>query len=65
MVSNKLSVNPNKMEYLYFNPKHITIPNCNIIIDSIIMPNDSAKNLCVIFQSNYVKLCQWTNTFLQ
>ena len=50
MISNKLSVNPNKMEYLLFN--QITIPNCNINIDSkIILPNILAKNLGVTFQS--------------
>ena len=49
----KLSVNPNKMDYLHFNPKHVQIPHCNINIDTnIIMPNDLAKNLCVIFQSD-------------
>ena len=42
MIANKLSVNPNK-----FNN-----PNCIINIDSnIISPNDSAKNLGVVFQS--------------
>ena len=53
VISNKLSVNPNEMEYLLFNPKHVTIPNCNINIDfNIITPNDSAKNLGFIFQSD-------------
>ena len=51
MVANKLSVNPNKTEYLLFNPKHFNNPNCSINIDSnIISPNDSAKNLYVVFQ---------------
>ena len=46
MVSNKLSVSSNKMEYLLFNPKHVTIPNCDINIDSdIITSNEVAKNL--------------------
>ena len=62
MVSNKLSVYPNKTDYLLFNPKHAKIQNFNIIIDSnIITPNDSAKNLDVF--SNLI--CLWTNTFLQ
>ena len=56
MVANKLSVNPNKMEYLLLfnpNPKHFNNPNCSINIDSnIISPNDSAKNLGVVFQSD-------------
>ena len=53
MVANKLSVNPNKMEYLLFNPKYFNNPNCSINIDSsIISPNNSAKNLGVIFQSD-------------
>ena len=53
MVANKLSVIPNKTQYLIFNPKHFNNPNCSINIDSnIISPNDSAKNLGVIFQSD-------------
>ena len=53
MIFNKLSVNPNKKEYPLFNPKHFNNPNCNINIDSnIISPNDSAKNLGVIFRSD-------------
>ena len=50
MIANKLSVNPHKAEYLLFNPKHFNNPNCSINIDySIILPNDSAKNLGVVF----------------
>ena len=53
IVANKLSVNPNKTEYLLFNPKHFNNPNCCININSnIILPNNFAKNLGVIFQSN-------------
>ena len=52
MVANRLSVNPNKTEYLLFNPKHFIYPNCSINIDSnIITLNSSAKNLGVVFQS--------------
>ena len=51
MVSDKLLVNLTKTEYLLFYPKHFNNPNCSINIDSdIISPNDSAKNLCIIFQ---------------
>ena len=43
MVANKLSVNP----------KHFNYPNCSINIDfNIISPNNSAKNLGVVFQSD-------------
>ena len=53
IVANKLSVNPNKMEYLLFNPKHFNNQNCSININSnIILPNNSAKNLGVVFQSD-------------
>ena len=53
MVSNKLSVNPNKTEYLLFTKKKFKNPNCNICTDSnIISPNDSAKNLGVIVHSD-------------
>ena len=52
IVANK-SVDPNKTEYLLFNPKHFNNPNCSINIDSnIISPNNSAKNLNCIFQSD-------------
>ena len=48
MVVNKLSVSPNKTEYLLFNPKHFNNPNCNITIDTNnISLNNSAKNLGV------------------
>ena len=53
MVANKLCVNLNETEYLLFNPKHFYNPNCSINIDSnIILPNDSAKNFGVVFQSD-------------
>ena len=53
MVANKLSVNPNKTKYLLFNPKYSKNPNLSIHIDShIISPNDSAKNLGVVSQSD-------------
>ena len=50
MISNELSVNPNKTEYLLFNPSNINPPVNTINLDSnIISPSDSAKNLGVIF----------------
>ena len=53
MVANKLSVNPNKMEYFLFNAKHFNNPNCSIDIDSnTVSPNESAKKFSVIFQSD-------------
>ena len=53
MVTNKLSVNLNKTEYLLFNPKHFNNQNCSINIDSnIISLNNSAKNLGVVCQFN-------------
>ena len=56
MVSNKLSVNPSKMEYLLFNCKYFNKPNCNINIDSYcISPNDSAKNFSAVFSSDMGK----------
>ena len=47
MTSNKLPVNPNKTEYLLFNPSNIN-PSVNTInLDSnIISPSDSANFLC-------------------
>ena len=53
MVANKLSVNPNKMEYFLFNAKHFNNPNCSIDIDSnTVSLNESAKKFGVIFQSD-------------
>ena len=53
MTSNKLSVNPNKTEYLLFNPSNINPPINTINVNSyIIFPSDSAKNLGVIFQTD-------------
>ena len=50
MTSNKLFVNPNKTEYLLFNPSNINPPVNTINLDSnIISPSNSAKNLGVIF----------------
>ena len=51
MVAKKLSVNPNTIEYLLFNPKHFNNLNCSVNIDSnIILSNNFAKNLGVVFQ---------------
>ena len=53
MVFNKSFVYPNKMEYLLFNSKHVTILNSNINIDfNIITPSDMAKNFGVISLSD-------------
>ena len=53
MISNKLSVYPNKTEYLLFNPNNVNLP-VNIIYlgSNTISPSDSAKNLGVIFQAD-------------
>ena len=52
MVASKLSVNQNKTEYLLFNLRRFNNPNFSInICFNIISPNDSAKNLGVVFQS--------------
>ena len=53
MVAKKLYVNPYKTEYFLFNQQHFNNPNCSINIDfNIISPNDSAKHLGVVFQSD-------------
>ena len=53
MTSNKLSVNPDKTEYLLLNPSNINPPVNTINLDSnIISPSNSAKNLSVIFQTD-------------
>ena len=53
MTSSKLSVNPNKTEYLLFNPGKINLPVNTINLNfNITSPSDSAKNLCVIFQTD-------------
>ena len=53
MAANKLSVNLNKMEYLLFISKYFNNPNCSINTDAnIILPNNFAKNLGVVFQSD-------------
>ena len=51
MISNKSSLNPNKTEYLLFNPNNVNFP-VNIIDlgSNTVSPSDSAKNLGVIFQ---------------
>ena len=53
MTSNKLSVNPNKTEYLLFNPYNVNLP-VNIINlgFNTISPSDNAKTLGVIFQTD-------------
>ena len=53
MTSNKLSVNPNKTEYLLFNPSIINLSINTINLDSnIISPSDPTKNLGEIFQTD-------------
>ena len=53
MISNKLSVNPNKTEYLLFNPNNVNLPVNIINFGSYtISPSDSGKNLGIIFQTN-------------
>ena len=53
MISNKLSVNPNKTEYLLFKPNKVNLPVNNINLGSnTISPSNSAKNLGVIFRSD-------------
>ena len=50
MRSNNLSVNPNKTEYLLFNPNNVHLSVHIISLgSSTISPCDSAKNLGVIF----------------
>ena len=51
MISNKLSVNPNKTEYLLLNPNKVNFP-VNIINlgSNTISSSDSAKHRNVIFQ---------------
>ena len=53
MISNKLSVNPNKTEYLLLNPNNLNLP-VNIINlgFNTISPSDSPKNLGVIFKTD-------------
>ena len=53
MISNKLSVNLNKTEYLLFNPNNVNL-SVNIIYlgSNTISLGDSAKNLGVIFQTD-------------
>ena len=52
MIGNKLSVNPDKTEYLLFNLKNINVPvSINLNINTI-SPSECAKNLGVIFQSD-------------
>ena len=51
-MENKLSVNPDKTEYLLFNSKNINVPvSINLNLNTI-SPSECAKNLGVIFQSD-------------
>ena len=53
LVANKLSANPNKTEYLFFNSRNINPQIININLDSdVISPSYSAKNFGVLFQSD-------------
>ena len=65
MIGNKLSVNPDKTEYLLFNSKNINVLSINLNLNTI-SPSECAKNLGVIFQwdmsmdkhiSSVVKTC--------
>ena len=52
MIGNKLSVNPDKTEYLLFNSKNVNVPvSINLNLNTI-SPSECAKNLGVIFQSD-------------
>ena len=52
MIGKKLSVNPDKTEYLLFNSKNINVPvSINLNLNTI-SPCECAKNLGVIFQSD-------------
>ena len=52
MIGNKLSVNPDKTDYLLFNSKNINVPvSINLNLNAI-SPSECAKNLLVIFQSD-------------
>ena len=52
MIGNKLSVNPDKTEYLLFNSKNINVlVSINLNLNTI-SPSECAKNLDVIFQSD-------------
>ena len=52
MIGNKLSVNPDKTEYLLLNYKNINVPvNTNLNLNTI-LPSECAKNFSVIFQSD-------------
>ena len=52
MIGNKLSVNPDKTEYLLFNSKNINVPvSINLNLNTI-SPSKCAKNLGLIFQSD-------------
>ena len=53
MTLNKLSVNPNKSEYLLFNPNNVNLSLKIINLGfSSVSPSDCAKNLGVIFQTD-------------
>ena len=52
MIGNKLSVNPDRTEYLLFNSKNINVPvSINLNLNTI-SPSEYAKNLGVIFLSD-------------
>ena len=52
MIGNKLSVNPDKTDYLQFNSKNINVlVSINLNLNTI-SPSECAKNLGVIFQSD-------------
>ena len=49
----KLFVNPNKIEYLLFNPNNVNLHvNISNLGSNTISPSDSVKNLGVIFQTD-------------
>ena len=55
MTSNKLFVNPNKTEYLLFNPNIVNLPQSIINLGSItISSGDSAKKHWCTFSNCYV-----------
>ena len=53
MTINKLSVNPNKTEYILFNPNNTNLPlNIINLSSNTISSNDSTRNLNVVFHIN-------------
>ena len=51
-MGNKLSVNPDKTEYLLFNQLSINVPVSVDLNLNTIFPSESTKNLDIIFQSD-------------